>query len=41
MEMRERTLVRECVGRNLVATDGDKLGTIKAVYVDDRTSQPQ
>ena len=41
MEMRVQTMVRECVGRTLVDPAGDRIGTIGAVYVDDRTAQPE
>lgn len=38
---RVRTIVRECVGRELRDASGDTIGTIKGVYVDDQTSQPE
>jgi hypothetical protein len=41
MEMRVHTMVRECVGRDLVDAAGDKIGTIDGVYVDDATAQPE
>ena len=41
MQMRVQAIVRECVGRTLVDAAGDRIGTIKAVYADDQTSQPE
>ena len=41
MEMRVGTIVRECVGRTMIDPAGDTIGTIQAVYVDDKTAQPE
>jgi hypothetical protein len=41
MEMRVETIVRECVGRTMIDPAGDTIGTIQAVYVDDKTAQPE
>ena len=41
MQMRVQAIVRECVGRTLLDASGDQIGTIKAVYADDQTAQPE
>ncbi|HEX2186060.1 MAG TPA: PRC-barrel domain-containing protein, partial [Chloroflexota bacterium] len=33
--------VRSWQGRTMVDRDGDKLGTIESIYVDDQTGQPE
>jgi stress response protein YsnF len=39
--MSENMTVDECVGRTLVAPDGQKIGEIREVYLDDDTKQPE
>src|SRR5215204_5272883 len=41
MQMPDIDTVRGWQGRTLVDRDGDKIGTIDAIYLDDQTGQPE